>query len=139
LKYLLYFALLYVLLPFNLYIDLISILIFYLVFNEDERFALIFSFFAGLLIDLFHPVVLGVNILIYVIFVQTLLYVKKYFKQNMWVNWIVFAVYYLAKVFVTHIAISAPVRIQPIIFTIMCFLPLVLISNKIKYKVWMRT
>lgn len=138
-KYLLYFALLYILLPFNFYIDLISILVFYLVFNEDERFALVFSFFAGLLTDLFYPVVLGVNILIYVLLVQTMLYVKKYINQKMLINWVVFAIYYMVKIIITHIAISAPMRIKPIILTIFCFLPIILLFNKMKYKVWMRT
>ena len=138
-KYLWYFALLYILLPFNLYIDMISILIFYLVFNEDERFTLAFSFFAGLLTDLFYPVVLGVNILIYVLLVQTMLYVKKYINQKMLINWAVFAIYYLVKIVITHIAISAPVNIKPIFLTIFCFLPIILLLNKIKYKVWMRT
>lgn len=138
-KYLLYFALLYILLPFNLYIDLISILVFYLVFNEDERFTLVFSFFAGLLTDLFYPVVLGVNILIYVLLVQTMLYVKKYINQKMLINWVVFAIYYMVKTIITHIAISAPVSIKPIMLTIFCFLPIILLFNKIKYKVWMRT
>ncbi len=138
-KYLWYFALLYILLPFNLYIDMISILIFYLVFNEDERFTLAFSFFAGLLTDLFYPVVLGVNILIYVLLAQTMIYVKKYINQKMLVNWTVFAIYYLIKIIITHIAISTPVNIKPIILTIFCFLPIILLFNKIKYKVWMRT
>lgn len=138
-KYLWYFALLYILLPFNLYIDMISILIFYLVFNEDERFTLAFSFFAGLLTDLFYPVVLGVNILIYVLLAQTMIYVKKYINQKMLINWTVFAIYYLIKIIITHIAISTPVNIKPIILTIFCFLPIILLFNKIKYKVWMRT
>lgn len=138
-KYLLYFALLYILLPFNLYIDMISILIFYLVFNEDERFTLAFSFFAGLLTDLFYPVVLGVNILIYLLLVQTMFYVKKYINQKMLINWAVFAIYYLVKIIITHIVISTPVSIKPIILTLFCFLPIILLFNKIKYKVWMKT
>ena len=118
---------------------MISILIFYLVFNEDARFTLAFSFFAGLLTDLFYPVVLGVNILIYVLLVQTMFYVKKYINQKMLINWAVFAIYYLVKITITHIAISTPVSIKPIILTIFCFLPIILLFNKIKYKVWMRT
>lgn len=138
-KYVWYLALLYILLPFNLYVDLISILIFYTVFHEDERFALIFSFFAGLLIDLFYPVVLGVNIIIYILLVQIMLYIKKYIIHNLWVSWTVFTAYYLAKTIVTYIALSAPVKIQAIILTIICFLPFILILNKLKYRVWIKT
>jgi len=138
-KYLWYFVLLYILLPFNLYVDLISILIFYLVFNEDERFTLIFSFLAGLLIDLFYPVVLGVNIIIYIVLVQIMFYIKKYIVHSIWASWIVFTAYYLAKTIVTHLVFSAPLRVICILLTIVSFLPFMLTLNKLKYRVWMKT
>jgi rod shape-determining protein MreD len=137
-KYLWYFILLYVLLPFNLYVDLISILVFYLVFHEDERFTLIFSFIAGLLIDLFYPVVLGVNIIIYIVLVQIMLYIKKYIVHSIWVSWIVFTAYYLVKTIATYLAFSAPFRVLCIFLTILSFLPFILILNKLKYRVWMK-
>ncbi len=80
-RYLVYIILLYIFVPFNLYIDLIAILIFFIVFKEHEAAVLVLSFFAGLLIDLYYPVMFGLNTLVYVLIVQGLLYVKKYIAQ----------------------------------------------------------
>jgi rod shape-determining protein MreD len=121
-----------------MYVDLISVLVFYIVFHEDERFTLIFSFLAGLLIDLFYPIVLGVNIIIYIVLVQIMLYVKKYIVHSIWVSWVVFTAYYIIKTVITYLTLSAPLRPFPIIMTLLGFLPFVLILNKLKYRVWMK-
>jgi rod shape-determining protein MreD len=137
-KYLWYFVLLYILLPFNLYVDLISILIFYLIFHEDERFALVFAFFAGLLIDLFHPLVLGINIIIYIVLVEIVIYIKNYIVRSIWFSWIVFIAFYAARTFAIYIALSTTTSIISMFLTIISFLPFVLVLNKLKYRVWMR-
>lgn len=138
-KYLLYVALLYIFLPFNLHIDLIAMLIFFTVFKEDETFVLLFSFFAGLLVDLYYPVVLGINLLVYIILVQALLYIKKYIVQSLTVTFAVFIAFYLIKIAIIHLVLSYPLKIQTIIITTILFIPVFLLLNKLRYKIWMRT
>ena len=138
-KYALYVALLYIFLPFNLHIDLIAVLLFFIVFKEDERFVLLFSFFAGLLVDLYYPVVIGINLLIYLSLVQILLYIKKYIAQSNLVTFSVFATFYLTKIVIIHVALSISPKIQPAIITLLFFFPIFLLLNKLVYKVWMKT
>ncbi|MBA7534744.1 hypothetical protein ES705_26993 [subsurface metagenome] len=137
-KYILYIALLYIFLPFNLYIDLIAILIFFVAFQEDERFVLLFSFFAGLLIDLYYPVVLGFNILVYIILAQTLVYIKKYIVHSPVVTFAIFTTFYLTKIAIIHLVVSAPLAIQPIIITSIAFFPIFMLLNRLVYKNWIK-
>jgi len=137
-KYILYIVLLYVFLPFNLYIDLIAILIFFIAFQEDDRFVLLFSFFAGLLIDLYYPVVLGINMLIYIILVQTLIYIKRYIVHSPVVVFAIFMSFYLTKIVIMHLILSAPLVIQPIIITTIVFSPIFIFLNRLFYKRWIK-
>ncbi|MCK5258549.1 MAG: hypothetical protein KAJ69_03435 [Thermoplasmatales archaeon] len=137
-KYILYIVLLYVFLPFNLYIDLIAILIFFIAFQEDDRFVLLFSFFAGLLIDLYYPVVLGINMLIYIILVQTLIYIKRYIVHSPVVVFAIFMSFYLTKIVIMHLILSAPLVIQPIIITTIVFFPIFIFLNRLFYKRWIK-
>ncbi len=138
-KYILYIVLLYVFLPFNLYIDLIAILIFFIAFQEDDRFVLLFSFFAGLLTDLYYPVVLGINMLIYIILVQTLIYIKRYIVHSPVVVFAIFMTFYLTKIVIMHLILSAPLVIQPIIITTIVFSPIFILLNRLFYKRWIKT
>ncbi|NOR16101.1 hypothetical protein GQ543_00095 [candidate division WOR-3 bacterium] len=137
-KYILYIVLLYVFLPFNIYIDLIAILIFFIAFQEDDRFVLLFSFFAGLLIDLYYPVVLGINMLIYIILVQTLIYIKRYIVHSPVVVFAIFMSFYLTKIVIMHLILSAPLVIQPIIITTIVFSPIFIFLNRLFYKRWIK-
>lgn len=137
-KYILYIVLLYVFLPFNIYIDLIAILIFFIAFQEDNRFVLLFSFFAGLLIDLYYPVVLGINMLIYIILVQTLIYIKRYIVHSPVVVFAIFMSFYLTKIVIMHLILSAPLVIQPIIITTIVFSPIFIFLNRLFYKRWIK-
>jgi len=137
-KYILYIVLLYVFLPFNIYIDLIAILIFFIAFQEDDRFVLLFSFFAGLLIDLYYPVVLGINMLIYIILVQTLIYIKRYIVHSPVVVFAIFMSFYLTKIVIMHLILSAPLVIQPIIITTIVFSPIFILLNRLFYKRWIK-
>lgn len=137
-KYILYIVLLYVFLPFNIYIDLIAILIFFIAFQEDDRFVLLFSFFAGLLIDLYYPVVLGINMLIYIILVQTLIYIKRYIVHSPVVVFAIFMSFYLTKIVIMHLILSAPLVIQPIIITTIVFFPIFIFLNRLFYKRWIK-
>ena len=137
-KYILYIVLLYVFLPFNLYIDLIAILIFFIAFQEDDRFVLLFSFFAGLLTDLYYPVVLGINMLFYIILVQTLIYIKRYIIHSPVVVFAIFMSFYLTKIVIMHLILSAPLVIQPIIITTIVFSPIFILLNRLFYKRWIK-
>jgi len=137
-KYILYIVLLYVFLPFNIYIDLIAILIFFIAFQEDDRFVLLFSFFAGLLIDLYYPVVLGINMLIYIILVQILIYIKRYIVHSPVVVFAIFMSFYLTKIVIMHLILSAPLVIQPIIITTIVFSPIFIFLNRLFYKRWIK-
>ncbi|MCK4755703.1 hypothetical protein KAS56_02085 [candidate division WOR-3 bacterium] len=137
-KYILYIVLLYVFLPFNLYIDLIAILIFFIAFQEDDRFVLLFSFLAGLLIDLYYPVILGINMLIYIILVQTLISIKRYIVHSPVVVFAIFMSFYLTKIVIMHLILSAPLVIQPIIITTIVFFPIFIFLNRLFYKRWIK-
>jgi|GEM_PF-664318 len=138
-RYVLYAVLLYIILPFNIYVDLIAILIFYIAFNEDEKFVLLFSFYTGFLIDLYYPVVLGINTLVYLILVQALLHIKKYIIQSPMVTVAVFVAFYLTKIAIIHLALSSPPKMQPIIITIVLFFPIFMVFQKLIHNIWMRT
>ena len=137
-KYLIYVILLYIFLPFNYRIDLITILIFFIIFNEDDRFVLIFSFLAGLLIDLYNPIYLGLNILTYTVLAQLVLYIKKYIAQDLLTVFGTFTVFYLTKTIIIHLALSSPLKIQLILITIITFLPVFLVLNRMRHGVWKR-
>jgi len=135
-KYLLYIILLYLFLPFNHYLDFIAVLTFFIAFKEDERFALIFAFAAGILIDLYYPVALGLNGLLYVILIQAVLYIKKFIAQNNVVVVTLFTAFYLIKITMTYLAVSFPVSTKQIIITLLFCVPLFLLLNRIIYRTW---
>jgi len=138
-RYLIYFVLLYIFLPFNFSIDIPIILIFFIIFNEDERFAVIFSFLAGFLIDLYNPPMFGVNTLVYVLLAQSLLYLRKYILQSLLTTFVTFVIFYLAKIFILHLAIMSPLSTTPIALTIITFFPISWILHRLLYGVWTRT
>lgn len=138
-KYIIYILLLYLFLPFSFSIDLVTLLLFFIIFNEDHRFALIFSFLIGLLVDLYSPVSLGINMLVYLILTQSLLYVKKYIAQNLTTIFGTFTIFYVIKVTTIHIVLTSSLAFQPIITTIIAFLPFFFILNRLVHGVWMKT
>ena len=98
-RYVLYIALLYILLPLNASIDLISMMIFFIALTENESAALLVAFFAGLLIDLYYPVLFGINMLTYAVLVQAVVYFRKYFTQSPFVIFAVFTCFYIIRTF----------------------------------------
>lgn len=135
----LYVILLYVLLPVNASIDLIAMLIFFVTFREDESAALLFAFFAGLLIDLYYPVLFGINMLTYVILVQAVLYLKKYFTESPFIIWIVFTIFYLIRIIVIYVFVSPALHIPLYVLTIAFSLPVFMVLNRTVYGIWMKT
>lgn len=137
-KYLFYFLLLYLFLPFNHTIDLLVVLICYIIFNENEIFAIIFAFFSGLLIDLYNPYSLGFNTLIYTLFTQALLYLKRYLAKDLLTILLTFVVFYLVKFVIIRAVFLTQFKMLTILLTIAVFLPFLLLLNKVLYRVWMR-
>jgi rod shape-determining protein MreD len=138
-KYIIYIFLLYLFLPFSFSIDLVTLLLFFIIFNEDHRFALIFSFLIGLLVDLYNPISLGINMLVYLILTQSLLYIKKYIAQNLATIFGTFTIFYVIKVTTIHIILTSSPAFQPIITTIIVFLPFFFVLNRLVNGVWMKT
>ena len=137
-RYLVYIVALYLALVLNAYVDVLAIIIFFIIMKEDGRVALVFAFLAGLLLDLYAPVHLGVNTLLLLILTQTLLFLKKYLVVNPLTNVATFLVFFLIKTALANILVSAPLNTLYIIYTIVAFFPVTIILNRINFHIWMR-
>lgn len=138
-RFLLYFILTYIFLPFNSTINLITILLYYVILNDDERFSIIFAFFAGLLLDLYYPVALGFNMLVFLLLTEVLIYIKKYFVHDPFTLIIVFVLFYLPHILITYFVFGKFVSISTILLTILLSLPLIFALKKLCFKVWMKS
>lgn len=138
LRYSLYIVALYLALTINAYVDVLTIIVFFIIMKEDARFALIFAFLAGLLVDLYSPVHLGVNTLLLLVLAQTLLFLKRFLVVNPLTNVATFLVFYLVKTALANILVSAPISILHIVYTVAAFFPVTIILNRINFRVWMR-
>lgn len=138
-RFLLYFFLAYLFLPLNRTIDLITILVYFIILNEDERFSIAFAFFAGLLIDLYYPVSLGLNIMIFLILCQALIFFKKYFMRQPFTLIFVFSIFYLLRILINFVANGMISHFTSMIFTIIFSLPVICLLNRICFKVWMKS
>lgn len=138
-RYFIYAILLYILLPVNATIDLIAMLVFFVTLKENETTALLLAFLAGLLIDLYYPILFGINMLVYTVLVQAVLYLKKYFTQSPFILLVVFTAFYIVKNLVMYVFVAPIWHIQLLILTVAIFLPVFLILNKILYGIWMKT
>jgi hypothetical protein len=134
-----YILILYLFLPLNSRADLITILVFFLVFNEDERFSVFFAFFSGLLIDLYNPVKFGLNTVVFTVLSQSLIYLKKYVAKGLIPIFFTFLMFFLLRVFIITLAAPGTFRLIAILATIALFLPLTAIFNKIFRRSWMKT
>jgi rod shape-determining protein MreD len=137
-RYLIYILLLYVFLPFGYRIDLISILLFFVVMNEDSRFSIAFAFLCGLLVDLYYPAGLGINALIFTLLSQAIIFVKKYIAKEPLTTMIVFGIFYALKTIAAAILLLPHVNIMTIGLTLVLFLPLFLLLNRVLFRVWMK-
>lgn len=138
-RFLAYFVLAYLFLPINRSIDFITILVYFIILNEDEKFSILFAFFVGLLIDLYYPAVLGLNIIIFLILSEALIFLKKYFVREPFTLIFVFSVFYLLRVFLVFAVNGLTFYITTIILTIILSLPLIYLLNKICFRVWMKS
>jgi cell shape-determining protein MreD len=137
--YPLYILILYLLLPLNSLVDLVTILIFFIAFNEDERFSIIFAFFSGLLLDLYNPVKFGLNTIVFTALSQVLIYVKKYVAKGLIPVFFTFLIFFVLRIFIITLAAPGAFRILNILATIILFLPLSAILNKVFRRSWTKT
>ncbi|MBN2620376.1 rod shape-determining protein MreD [candidate division WOR-3 bacterium] len=138
-KYVLYLLFIYILLPLNTAADFVLMILFYVTIIENSYFAIICAFIAGLLIDLYYPSLLGFNMLIFLVLVQSLLMVKKYVAQTPITILGLFTVFFLTKITIHHIIIAFDISILYVILTIVFFFPVYGITNQLFYRVWMKT
>lgn len=138
-RFLAYFVLVYFFLPINSSIDFITILVYFIILNEDEKFSILFAFFAGLLIDLYYPALLGLNMMIFLILSEVLIFLKKYFVREPFTLIFVFTVFYLLRVLLVFALSGLTFYITTIILTIIISLPLICLLNKICFRVWMKS
>src|SRR4030042_2864109 len=99
-RFVLYLALFYLFLPFNRYIDLIAIVIFFIFWHENNWIGLLYALFVGFLIDLYNPSRLGLNILIFLVLGQVIIYVRDFIVQNLPTTIALFSAFFLSRVIV---------------------------------------
>ncbi|MCX7995282.1 MAG: hypothetical protein N3A65_05890 [candidate division WOR-3 bacterium] len=138
-RYFFYFILSYLFLPFNYIIDLLAILVYFVILNEDDKFALIFSAFIGLILDLYYPVSLGVNMFVLLILAQSLVLIKKYFVREPLTMVFIFFIFYLLRILMAYIIQGRVPAWNTFILTIIFCLPIIFVLQKIFYKVWIRS
>ncbi|MGB9720888.1 MAG: hypothetical protein ACPL28_05345 [bacterium] len=138
-RYALYFILCYIFLPVNSTIDFISIILFFIILNDDEKFSIAFTFFVGLLIDLYYPVSLGLNTLIFLILGQVLIFFKKYFVREPVTLIFVFLAFYLIRILLLYVMNGITFNVTTILFTIVLCVPIYYFFSKLFFRVWMRT
>ena len=135
---LVYLVALYLALPVSAVVDVLTIILFFVIMEEDAFVAMVFAFFTGLLTDLYTPVRVGVNTLIYLTLTQSLLLLKKYLVLNPLTTIATFIVFYLIKVAVVNILAMVPINLMQIVYTTAAFFPVTMILRRINFGVWMR-
>ncbi|MEO0137687.1 MAG: hypothetical protein ABIL39_10210 [candidate division WOR-3 bacterium] len=138
-RYLWYVIISYLFLPLNSFIDLLTILLYFVVLNEDDKSALIFSAFMGLLIDLYYPLSLGLNMLIFLLLAQGLVLLRKYFVREPLTLILIFFIFYLLRVLLVYIIGGRMANWNTLILTLIFCLPIFFILQKLFYKVWIRS
>jgi len=137
-RFLIYIIVLYLALPISAVVDLLAIVLFFVIIYEDSMMALLFSFFTGLLIDLYLPIRIGINTMISIALTQSLLMVKKYLVINPITTISTFVVFFLIKTALTNIITSAPLDPLHILYSVAAFFPVSLLLNRLKYGLWMK-
>ncbi|UCG30574.1 MAG: hypothetical protein JSV53_01475 [candidate division WOR-3 bacterium] len=137
-RYLLYIAVLYLSLPLNGTVEIAAIIVFFVITKEDARFALAFAFVTGLLIDLYYPVRLGYNTIVYISLTQALLYLKKFLVLNPLTTIATFTVLYLVKTAALNVLVSAPIDSVQIVLTVLIFFPIMFLLSRISFGTWMK-
>lgn len=137
-RFLVYIIALYLALPISAVVDLLAIILFFVIIHEDNIAALVFSFFTGLMIDLYLPIRIGINTLISITLAQSLLMVKKYLVINPITTISTFIVFFLIKTALTNLITMAPLNPLHMLYTFAAFFPVSLLLNRMKFGLWMK-
>lgn len=138
LRYLFYIIALYATMPFSHTVDVATVIVFFVLIEEDERFALCFAFLAGLVSDLYFPVRLGANTLTGITLGQALILLKKYLVLNPLTTLATFIVFYFLKTAILNVAVSSPIEPMRILYTILIAFPTLLLLRRTLLGVWMK-
>ncbi len=136
LRYLLYVIALYITIPFSGSVDVAMIIAFFVIIEEDSRFALVYAFLAGLITDLYFPVRLGISSLINIILAQSLIVLKKYLVLNPLTTIATFIVFYFIRTALLNIFIASPINLVQISCTILAFFPTFFILKRTVRGLW---
>lgn len=135
-RYLLYFFLLYVFLPLNAFVDLIAITVFFIIFHEPEQYALIFAFFAGLLLDLFQPVKLGLHTMLFTTLGQSLIFLRKFVAKGLIPITATFFIFFIVRTAALAFAVYRNFSFPVFLTTMTGFLPLYLLYHRLMLGSW---
>ena len=130
LRYLFYCIALYATMPFSPTVDVATVIVFFVLIEEDERFALCFAFLAGLISDLYFPVRLGANMLTGVTLGQLFILLKKYLVLNPLTTIASFIVFYFLKTAALNVAVSLPIEPMRAAYTILVAFPTLILLRK---------
>ncbi|UCD18932.1 MAG: rod shape-determining protein MreD [candidate division WOR-3 bacterium] len=133
-----YVVALYITIPFSSSVDVAMIIAFFVIIEEDSRFALAYAFLAGLITDLYFPVRLGISSLINIVLTQSLIVLKKYLVLNPLTTIATFIVFYFVRTALLNIFIASPISLVQISCTILAFFPTLFILKRIVRGPWMK-
>ena len=138
-KFAIYLILFYLFIPFNRYVDMIAIIIFFIFWHESDWIGLAYALFVGLLIDLYYPSMLGLNMLILLVFGQIIILIRDFIVQNLPTTIAVFSAFFLSKTIIISLIAVSDFQIWSKIATFLAFVPVYFILHKIVYQKWMIT
>lgn len=137
-KYIFYVLLLYIFLPFNHVVDCIAILLFIVFLKENPYFVLPFAFFAGLLLDLYLPVLLGFHMLTYLVLMQFMIYIRKYLAHQFIIMLALFLAYYVTKNIAVILVFGIDLPLKTLGFTVIVFGIMSAITYALPQRSWMK-
>lgn len=138
-RFALYLLIFYLILPFNAYIDLIAIVIFFIFWHENNWIALGYAMFVGLLIDLYYPSLLGLNMLLLVAAGQVIILVRDFIVQNMPTTIALFTAFFLFKTIIISLVSRANFHPWSMVLTFLAFTPVYLGLHKVMQRQWTKT
>jgi cell shape-determining protein MreD len=138
-RFALYLILFYLFIPFNRYADVIAIIIFFIFWHENDWIALGYALFVGLLIDLYYPAMLGLNMLLLLILGQALILARDFIILNIPTTIALFSAFFLLKTIVIILVSVSNFHVWPIILTFLFFTPIYLGLHKLVYRQWTKT
>lgn len=120
--------------------DLLLILLFFISYNKSLDFAMVAGFLLGLMGDLLYPSHLGIYTLVYTLLPGAIQFLKVRLYQNAISIMLIFLIIFVVKTLVIGLATNNLKMFLgwTILYTLIFFLPLFLVLNRILLGAWMR-